>query len=68
MAIKIICHQCKSVLYEDSELISPREILDKYDSKCPKCSAFLSFDPTKLNIYVNERAQRGIFKIFQKGT
>jgi len=66
LAIKIICHQCKAVLYEDSELISPREILDKYDSKCPKCSAFLSFDPTKLSISVNERLQRGILKIFQK--
>ncbi|MGQ9759532.1 MAG: hypothetical protein ACUVQ5_03045 [Candidatus Methanomethylicaceae archaeon] len=66
MTIKIICHHCKSILYEDIELISPREIVDKYDSRCPKCSAFLNFDPSKLKINVNERGQRGIFKLFQK--
>jgi len=66
LPVRILCHQCKSVLYEDPELVSPREILDKYDSKCPKCSAPFAFDPTKLSISVSDNERRGLLKIFQK--
>lgn len=62
MGLKIICNNCKTVLYDDDELISPREIIDKYDSICPKCSSVLSFDPSRVNISINEKPQRGILK------
>ncbi|MCS7097462.1 MAG: hypothetical protein NZ922_00540 [Candidatus Methanomethyliaceae archaeon] len=63
MGIKIICNNCRAVLYDDEELISPREIIDKYDSSCPKCFTSLSFDPSKIFISINEKPQRGLFRI-----
>ena len=67
MPVKIVCQQCKAVLYENPELVSPRDIIDKYDSKCPKCSAPLSFDPLKLTISVCENEEKkGLLRIFQK--
>jgi hypothetical protein len=55
------------MLYENPELVSPKDIMDKYDSKCPKCSAPLDFDATRLSISVSEGQERhGLFKIFQK--
>jgi hypothetical protein len=67
LPVKIICQQCKAVLYENPELVSPRDIMDKFDSKCPKCSALLNFDPANLTISVSEPEERkGLLKIFQK--
>lgn len=67
MPIKITCNHCKHVLYEDAELVSPKDIIDKYDSKCPKCSSVLTFDPSKLTISVSEADDgKGLLKIFKK--
>jgi len=66
LPVRIMCRQCKSVLYEDPELISPREILDKHDSKCPKCSSPLTFDPQSLMISVNTEERKGLLRLFQK--
>ncbi|MGA2573469.1 MAG: hypothetical protein ABSF36_04600 [Candidatus Methanomethylicaceae archaeon] len=67
MPVRIICRQCKAVLYENPELVSPKDIIDKYDSKCPKCSAPLDFDATRLSISVSEGQERhGLLRIFQK--
>ena len=66
MPVRIVCHQCKSIIYEDPELVSPKEILEKNDLKCPKCSAALTFDPSKLTISVNDNNKKGLLKIFQK--
>ena len=67
LPVRIICHQCNSVLYENPELVSPKDIIDKYDSKCPKCTAPLTFDATKVSISVNEGQEKhGLLRIFQK--
>ena len=66
MPVRIIRHQCKSVIYEDPELVSPKEILEKNEQKCPKCSTALVFDPTKLVISVNDNNKKGLLKLFQK--
>jgi hypothetical protein len=67
LPVRIMCHQCKSILYENPELVSPRDIIDKYDMKCPKCSTILTFDPNRLSISVsNNEERKGIFRIFQK--
>jgi hypothetical protein len=48
-------------------LASPRDIIDKYDSKCPKCSNPLSFDPSRLTISVTDSEdKKGLLRIFQK--
>ncbi len=66
MPVRITCHQCKSVLYENPELVSPSEILEKHDSKCPKCSTPLIFDPSGLVISVNMEERRGLLRLFQR--
>jgi hypothetical protein len=66
LPVRIICHQCKSVIYEDPELVSPKEILEKNNQKCPKCSTVLAFDPSKLIISVNDTNKKGLLKLFQK--
>ena len=66
LPVRIICHQCKSIIYEDPELVSPKEIMEKHDQRCPKCSAPLNFDPAKLAISVNDNTKKGLLKLFQK--
>jgi len=67
LPVRLICHQCNYVLYEDQELVSPKEIIEKSGGKCPKCSMPLSFDPSKLNIAISDTDKKGLLKIFQKG-
>jgi hypothetical protein len=67
LPVRIMCRQCKNVLYENPELVSPKDIIDKYDSKCPKCSGPLEFDATRFTISVNQGQERhGLLRIFQK--
>lgn len=66
MPIRVLCHQCKAVLYEDPELVSPKEILEKNNGRCPKCSAPLSFDSNSLRISISDKNRRGFIKLFQK--
>ncbi|MBC7120457.1 MAG: hypothetical protein H5T33_02570 [Candidatus Methanosuratus sp.] len=66
MPIRVLCHQCKAVLYEDLELVSPKEVLEKNNGRCPKCSATMSFDANSLRIYISDENKRGLMKIFQK--
>ncbi|MEJ5327506.1 MAG: hypothetical protein WHU54_04565 [Candidatus Bathyarchaeia archaeon] len=46
----VICHGCKHVLYEGSELKPPDEILQSYDGKCPKCGRKLSLLPIDVDV------------------
>ncbi|MCC6012925.1 MAG: hypothetical protein LM593_00975 [Candidatus Verstraetearchaeota archaeon] len=64
MAIRIICSKCNTVLYEDIELISPQEIMEKYNYKCPKCSSSLNFDPSNIRITIANKSKRNLFKLF----
>ena len=50
MTQKIICYECKTVLYEDKELRPPIEIIKKYNGKCPQCGKKLVFDPNNVEI------------------
>ncbi len=47
-------------------MVSPKEILEKNDLRCPKCSATLTFDPSNLTISVNNNNKKGLLKLFQK--
>lgn len=67
MPIRVLCHQCNAVLYEDPELVSPKEVLEKNNGRCPKCSSPLNFDQNKLKISISDENRKGLLKIFQKG-
>lgn len=67
LPVRLVCHQCKAVIYEDPELVSPKEVIEKSEGKCPKCSTPLTFDPSKLTITVGDPEKKGLLKIFQKG-
>lgn len=67
LPVRLVCHQCNAVIYEDPELVSPKEVIEKSEGKCPKCSAPLTFDPSKLTITINDTDKKGLLKIFQKG-
>ncbi|MCQ5336690.1 MAG: hypothetical protein NO475_00640 [Candidatus Methanomethylicia archaeon] len=64
MTIRIICSKCNTTLYEDTELISPQEVMEKYDYKCPNCSSLLNFDPSNIRISIADKSKRNIFKLF----
>lgn len=66
MPVRLICHQCKTIIYEDPELTSPSEIIERNGSKCPRCSSTLKFDPSSLTISVRGASKKGLLKIFQK--
>ncbi|MDI9643663.1 MAG: hypothetical protein QFX35_00405 [Candidatus Verstraetearchaeota archaeon] len=54
-------------MYEDPELVSPKEVLDKNNGRCPKCSSPLKFDQARLRISISEENKKGLFRLFQKG-
>ena len=54
MPQRVICQQCKTVLYEDRELKPPEEIIQGYDGKCPKCGRKLSLIPTVVEVNAAE--------------
>jgi hypothetical protein len=47
---KMICNGCGKVLYDNSDLKPPEEIIKKFGGKCPQCSKDLIFDPEKVEI------------------
>ncbi|MFA5571946.1 MAG: hypothetical protein GX799_01920 [Crenarchaeota archaeon] len=50
MPERVICHDCKHVLYEGSELKPPDEIIQSYSGKCPKCGRKLSLLPLGVEV------------------
>ena len=47
MAVKLCCGVCKTTLYQETELVDPVNICEKYDYKCPKCGSPLGYYPEK---------------------
>ena len=50
MPQRVLCHECKHVLYEGPELRPPDEIIHQYDGKCPQCSRKLSLLPLDVEV------------------
>lgn len=50
MPQRVICQQCKEILYEGDELKPPEEIIQSNDGKCPKCGRKLSLIPTTVDV------------------
>jgi rubredoxin len=50
MPQKIVCQECGATLYDDFELESPVEIMQRYNGYCPKCNKKLDFDPDDVKI------------------
>ena len=50
MPQKIVCQECGTTLYDDFELESPIEIIQRYNGYCPKCNRKLNFDPNSVKI------------------
>jgi len=45
MPQRIYCSGCQATLYDELELESPAEIINRYNGACPKCSKKLKFEP-----------------------
>lgn len=43
MPQRILCANCKEVLYDGELLKSPQDVIKKYEGRCPKCKKELSF-------------------------
>ena len=50
MPQRVICHECRCVLYEGTELKPPDEILHQHEGKCPKCGKKLSLMPLDVDV------------------
>jgi DNA-directed RNA polymerase subunit RPC12/RpoP len=50
MPQRVVCHDCKQVLYEGVELRPPDEIIQQYGGKCPKCGRKLSLLPLDVEV------------------
>ena len=47
---RIRCEKCGAILYEDTEVKTPYEIVQRYDGRCPKCGRRLSSIPINVEI------------------
>jgi RNase P subunit RPR2 len=54
MPERVICQQCKTVLYEGDELKPPEEIIQSLNGRCPKCDRKLSIIPTIVEVKATE--------------
>ena len=50
MPQKVTCAECNYLLYEDNILKSPKDIIKKFDGRCPKCKRTLNFEITSVSI------------------
>jgi len=50
MPQRIVCRVCGTVLYDDFELESPVEIIQRHNGYCPKCHRKLNFDSDGIRI------------------
>jgi len=46
----IKCAKCGYVLYKGNDLIPPRDVVRKFDGKCPRCSSTLSQNPVSIEV------------------
>jgi len=46
----IKCAKCGYVLYKGNDLIPPRDIVKKFNGRCPKCSSALSQNPLSIEV------------------
>jgi len=54
MPQRVICEQCKTILYEGDELKPPEEIIQSHNGRCPKCGRKLSLIPTTVEVKATE--------------
>jgi hypothetical protein len=47
---KVTCAECNHMLYEDNILKSPKDIIKKFDGRCPECNRKLSFEAKAISI------------------
>jgi DNA-directed RNA polymerase subunit RPC12/RpoP len=50
MPQRVICHECKHILYEGPDLKPPDEVIQKNEGKCPKCGRKLSLMPIDVEV------------------
>jgi len=50
MTQKIVCEGCGKVLFNDSKLRPPEEVIQELNGKCPHCGKKLVFNPDRLEI------------------
>jgi DNA-directed RNA polymerase subunit RPC12/RpoP len=50
MPMKVRCSKCKKVIYESKELLTPDEIISKFDGHCPHCGHKLGHFPSDVKI------------------
>ena len=43
MPQRVLCSKCQEVLYEGDLLKSPKDVINKFEGKCPKCGKDLAF-------------------------
>jgi len=46
----VICGRCGYVLHRGEELVTPRDVVKKYNGRCPRCSSQLSTKSMKIEV------------------
>ena len=55
MSQRVICHECRYVLYEGNEFNSLNGIISQYSGICPKCDRKLSSLPMDVEVKPTSR-------------
>jgi hypothetical protein len=50
MPQRVVCHDCRHILYEGAELKPPDEVIQDCGGKCPKCGRKLSLLPQDVEV------------------
>ncbi|MEM4577159.1 MAG: hypothetical protein QW701_06960 [Candidatus Nezhaarchaeales archaeon] len=46
----IKCAKCGYILYKGKDLTPPRDVVKKFNGKCPKCFSMLNVNPVSINV------------------
>ncbi|MHC1601531.1 MAG: hypothetical protein ACXQTB_04220 [Candidatus Nezhaarchaeales archaeon] len=49
------CANCGYVLYKGNDLVPPKDIVKKFNGKCPKCMALLNQNPLSIEVRGQKR-------------
>ncbi len=60
MALIIMCSHCGAILrYEESKIVSPRDVVKNFGYRCPKCRSTLKVDNFEVEIKERTRKKMG---------
>jgi len=55
----VLCSSCGYVLHKGDELVTPKDVIKKYNGRCPNCSRQLNTKGAKMEVLIRGERRYG---------